>query len=108
MSNSSFVKNLQLMMDPAYTPPKPKVPHEVGLQVRCVAIRMRHTDFVITLPRPNRHHNIINTLAIWSDKTVSHHDWEQGFMSADGQFWTREHAARMCGRKGKLFSEDLW
>lgn len=85
-----------------------KVSEFLGAQIRSVAIRMRHTDFVITLPRPNRHHNIINTLAIWSDKNISHHDWEQGFLSADGTFWSREHAARMCGRKGKLFSEDLW
>lgn len=87
---------------------KEKVSADLAQFIRGVALRMTSSGAVLSMDRPARHHTLIHALADWAGRDVPHGDFEQGFMSAHGTFWSREHAARLCGREGKLFSEDLW
>ena len=88
-------------------------------------IEMIHTaaikvyDVVWTLPRPTRHHTLIQA---WSQahykdgKNASIPDGhEQGFVTSGGAFIDRETAAKIAFSAGQikeskkyLFSEDLW
>lgn len=88
--------------------PRAKVSRDLAQQIRGCALRMRLSGVVLSMDRPFRHHDIIHALADWADRPVKTMEYEQGFLSATGAFWTREHAARMCGREGQLYSEDLW
>lgn len=85
-----------------------KVSHDLAQHIRGVAIRMRSNGVVLSMDRPARHHILLHAISDWANRSVTHDEFEQGFMSATGTFWTREHAARMCGREGRLYSEDLW
>lgn len=76
--------------------------------VRCVAIRMRISRVVLFMERPARHHNLMHELADWLGRPLKHSEYEQGFLANNGDFVDRHHAARLCGRTGQLFSEDLW
>jgi hypothetical protein len=87
---------------------KEKVSRDLAQQIRCAALRMRLSGVVLSLEQPMRHHDIIHALAEWADRPVKHQEIEQGFLTATGRFIDREHAARLCGREGQLFSEDLW
>lgn len=71
---------------------------------------------VVTLPRPNRHHDIIHYMA-----TVLKHPvpitGKQGFVTVNGNFFNRVDSkiiARSCNQiisnrpHKELFSEDLW
>ena len=85
-----------------------KVSADLAQHIRGPALRMRLSGVVLSMDKPKRHHDVIHALADWAGRPIKGEEIEQGFISATGAFWTREHAARMCGREGKLFSEDLW
>ena len=87
---------------------KEKVSKDLAQHIRGVAIRMTKSGVVLSMDRPARHHDLVHAWAEWVGRPLEWSEHEQGFMSATGTFWTREHAARMCGREGKLYSEDLW
>lgn len=87
----------------------PKITH--------VAIRFRGTTY--SLPAPNRHHDVIRHIAETTGAaTVDAHGNDQGFLDADGNYWTRRQARVVAEREGQLikragkfselFSEDVW
>lgn len=87
------------------------------------AIKLRH--LVISMPRPARHHDILNNLA---HHIRTYEDMEQGFITDTGVFLNRTDAfvhsrlygpgtprrdkARLAGENVyngyELFSEDMW
>lgn len=72
-----------------------------------VAIKINDSGSAFfTMLRPARHHDLIRSLAEggWTGKVNGD---MQGFCY-QGRFATREEAARIVGKLGKLFSEDLW
>lgn len=93
-----------------------------------VAAALWYDGLIFSMPRPNRHHDIIHKL----DNYVHiHFDWNtviQGFIDHNGVFYTREAAYQHCQLIGQplvrrlalleagknvyngeeLFSEDLW
>lgn len=86
------------------------------LQLRVETAAIRIGEAVFTLPRPNRHHNVmwwLSTLGIGSGQM---HD--QGFVLSDGSYASRrraygvaEDAGQLLGDPpvlGTLFSEDVW
>jgi hypothetical protein len=77
-------------------------------QIRSVAIRMVRSGVVLSMDPPARHHDILHDMADWIGRPLQRSEHVQGFLSATGKFMTREDAARMCGREGQLYSEDLW
>jgi len=72
-------------------------------------------DKIYTLPRPNRHHNIIHYMILQGFKRPI--TGEQGFLLSDGTFADR-YTAKIVAieakqktketKKQELFSEDLW
>lgn len=85
-----------------------KVSRDLAQQIRGVAVRMIPSGIVLSLDAPARHHNILNQLGDWLNRSVTWDEHVQGFLTASGKFITREDAARLCGREGQLYSEDLW
>jgi hypothetical protein len=88
-------------------------PPSAALTVETAAIWIGGQAF--TLPRPNRHHNVLYWLAALGVPTRATH--EQGFVLSDGSYATREQAAKVALAAGqvaqlhappRLFSEDLW
>jgi hypothetical protein len=84
-----------------------------GLTVETAAIRIG--EAVFTLPRPNRHHNVMWWLHVLGITSGQIHD--QGFVLSDGTYANRIVAARAAKAAGQvvkmvspphLFSEDLW
>jgi len=75
-------------------------------QIKCAAIRVG--PLVLSMPRPARHHEILQEYWKLSGHALKHGTQEQGFLNDEGDFVTREGAARIMNRPGKLFSEDLW
>lgn len=82
-------------------------------------------DEVWTLPRPARHHTIIQAWCqahyVWDEESKTGHDaripedHEQGFVTSTGRFVGRYQAARVARRANQiaaipptLTSEDLW
>lgn len=73
---------------------------------------------VYALPRPNRHRDIHDSIAVFPKENGSIAGSVDGFLDADGNFMTREQAlvyAISVGQikepqweESKLFSEDLW
>lgn len=69
---------------------------------------------IYTLPRPNRHHNIIHDMILKGHKRPI--TGEQGFVLSDGSFVDRRVAKIVAleakqitkTRNDDLFSEDLW
>ena len=70
---------------------------------------------VFTMPRPNRHHSIIN--AMFYSEIEKRNQKEQGFMTSEGRFVNRTEAMVIALESGQLtkktgfdylFSEDLW
>ena len=79
---------------------------------------LRVDGVVWALPRPARHHILINA---WNDAHFANGeagripDHEQGFVTSEGRFVDRATAADLAYRAGQigrkkrsLFSEDLW
>jgi hypothetical protein len=96
------------MKDSLATDPRVKVSRDLAQHIRCVAIRMKRSGVVLSMDPPFRHSDLIFEVARWLDRPLRHDEHDQGFLAATGRFISREHAARLCGREGKLFSEDLW
>lgn len=87
----------------------PKITH--------VAIRFQGTTY--SLPAPNRHHDVIRHIVKKTGATtVDAHGDDQGFLDADGRYWTRQQARIIATRAGQLleragklrelYSEDVW
>lgn len=84
-----------------------------GLTVETAAIRIGETVF--TLPRPNRHHNVMWWLHVLGIRSRQMHD--QGFVLSNGQYVSRTLAAKLALGNWQvqkliaapnLYSEDLW
>lgn len=69
---------------------------------------------IISLPAPKRHHHLINGLGMWAEglgADASGFEHEQGFLTDEGRYVTREEAKVIAGvgsHPTQLFSEDLW
>jgi len=89
-----------------------------------VAFYNPETEMLVTMPKPNRHNDIISNLHAISGKQVGH-PWVQGFVNDIGLFFNRQQAARYVVDNNQplhrfakeeyenlklttLFSEDLW
>jgi len=89
-----------------------------------VAFYNPETQMLVTMPKPNRHSDIIGNLHAISGKQVGS-PWKQGFVTDQGEFLNRNEAARYVVRVGQtltqyardeymtrtlttLYSEDLW
>jgi len=85
-----------------------------GLTVETAAVRIG--DAVFTLPRPNRHHNVMWWLHVLGIGPTLLHD--QGFVLSNGAYADRQRAFAVAEAAaqiiapppvpGTLFSEDLW
>ncbi len=85
-----------------------------------IGVAIKHGDLVIALPRPNRHHSVINYMVhnLGITPPVGHqHEDGQGFYLADGTYLNRRQARqyaidhKQCENpidSRELFSEDLW
>lgn len=79
-----------------------------------VSVAIRTKDgLVYSLPRPNRHYNIITMMIASGIKDVS--DGIQGFLLANGRFVNRYKGAEIAFETGQikekvseLYSESLW
>lgn len=85
-----------------------------------VAIRFDGKTY--SLPRPNRHHDVIRLIAEETGaKTVDAHGDDQGFLDEQGTYYRRGQALRHALEHNQikdskvlnlhlnmLFSEDLW
>jgi len=84
-------------------------------------VAIRFQGKVWSLPKPNRHHDVIR-LIVETDptvKTVNAYEDDQGFLDADGLYLNRRQALYNAQknnqikpdttiRAGRLFSEDIW
>lgn len=84
-------------------------------------VAIRFQGKIHSLPRPNRHHDVIRMIVEADPKvgTVLAFDDDQGFLDADGLYLNRRQALYNAQvnnqikpgttiRAGKLFSEDIW
>lgn len=83
-------------------------------------VAIRYKGRVWSLPRPNRHHNVIRKIADETGDThIDSRGDDQGFLDADGRYLTRRQAlvSALCNKQvldendirgGQLYSEDLW
>ncbi len=80
-----------------------------------VAINYRNTGRIFSLPKPYRHHDLIQVIASLGEPTPV--NGTQGFLLGSGEFVMRKAAARIAVSSGQcrelqappsLFSEDLW
>lgn len=92
---------------------------ESGLKVEAAAIRIG--EAVFSLPRPNRHHNVMWWLHTLGIRDALMHD--SGFVLSDGTYADRKRAMEVAEAAGQLiqrpgqtvpiappnlYSEDLW
>lgn len=83
-----------------------------------VAVAVRYNGKVYSLPRPNRHHDVLRVIhQETGDWTIDAHGDDQGFLDENGTYYRRAPAlihAITCGqiKEGKwgtqLYSEDVW
>lgn len=107
-------KTSQGALPSAVCPDRPEKQHSDGLvTIERAAIWIGST--VYSLPRPNRHHNIMWWLSNLGITSGQMH--EQGFVDSRGYYQTRETAAKIALDAGQveklisppnLYSEDLW
>lgn len=86
-------------------------------------VAIRFNGVIYSLPKPNRHHNVIRHIidTFWTElKYVDAHGDDQGFLDNAGVYHTRESALKVAvdagqvkpdalGIKlGELYSEDIW
>jgi hypothetical protein len=86
-------------------------------RVTIVAAAIRHEGLIFTLPRPCRHHHLLQALnALGLPIACRRH---QGFLTSEGTFVDRVEGARLAIASGqarsdrmhnpqRLFSEDVW
>ena len=102
------------MIYPTSTNPSPGMPERETIEAAAIMFEGK----LYTLPRPNRHHNIIHLIYNETGKQVPG-DATQGFVTSSGRFATRYQAHRIahkakqpCKRPishgSELYSEDLW
>lgn len=83
-----------------------------------VGVAIKYDGKVYSLPKPNRHHNVIRMIAEENGCGIQGPDI-QGFIDADGYFWNRKQALAIALsfdqildkskiRGDRLYSEDLW
>lgn len=80
------------------------------------SVAMLYKGSIVVVPRPGRHHDIIEVLARGGEPTPV--VGEQGFVNENGNFLNRKEALceaircnqliRKTNPKDRLFSEDLW
>jgi hypothetical protein len=83
--------------------------------LRIVGVALRFRGITFSMPPPNRHHNLINSLyTLGVTKEVNQ---EQGFLLSNGHFCDRVVGAEVALHSGQcqsiisppwLTSEDLW
>ncbi|QBQ72137.1 hypothetical protein Milano_115 [Agrobacterium phage Milano] len=90
-------------------------PARTGVVIVAAAIRIHAngSDFVISVPRPGRHHDIHSAEAFPLE-----YAYTEGFLTSAGTFVDRENALELAIKAGQfnapaegkreLFSEDLW
>lgn len=83
-------------------------------------VAIRYKGRVWALPKPNRHHHVIQWIARETgDTSIDARGEDQGFVDADGNYLTRQRALAVALRNkqvldendirgGQLYSEDLW
>lgn len=84
-----------------------------------VAVRFR--DVVYSLPRPNRHHDVLRKIReeTGEERLTNMNGENQGFLNESGRYLTRKQAlisAQLNGQTredrpiwhGELYSENLW
>lgn len=95
-------------------PPTPENKQET---ISAAAIRYEGVTF--SKPPPQRHHDIIHSMADLFKGSHKDHFWiEQGFITSEGRFVDRKDACKIAAAAGQikeksspentLFSEDLW
>lgn len=83
---------------------------------KIVGVAIIHKDVVYSLPKPNRHHNVIQLII---HKLGIKHAYcrEQGFIKENGDYIDRIEGAKLALENGQtkkliappnLYSEDLW
>jgi len=91
-----------------------------GKMPRIVGVALRTRDgTVVSLPKPNRHHNVIHYMHEHGFEPEEIHRAEQGFIT-DGGMWVRRVPAKLIaqdagqiirdssGGRRELYSEDIW
>lgn len=73
-----------------------------------VAAAVKVGGLIISLPAPARHPDIMRALWNINRKLSNVPPRDQGFLTRDGVFVTREEAAALLGRDKPVYSEDLW
>lgn len=84
-----------------------------------IGVAVKHGDLVIGLPKPKRHHHVLNHMVnvLGIKPPVGHQqEYGQGFYLADGTYLNRLQAHAYAHDIGQitvtdhpeLFSEDLW
>jgi hypothetical protein len=86
-------------------------------QIVAVALKLP-CGLIVSLPRPHRHHHVINTLGLTGTKREEVLQATQGFLTSRGDFLDRKIAwdiAKEAGQVVKetrigteLLSENLW
>jgi hypothetical protein len=79
-----------------------------------IAAAIKLGDKVYSVPRPGRHHNVIQQMRQQGVGRGDIAQGIQGFLTQSGQFLDRIEAAKLALSNGQvshsteLFSEDLW
>jgi hypothetical protein len=84
-------------------------------------VAIRFQDNIYSLPKPNRHHNVIwHIVNVTGIKPINASGDNQGFLDSEGQYLTRKEALDLAVKagqlkpdalglkQGKLYSEDIW
>lgn len=89
---------------------------EVNMMEKIAAAAMQKGALIVSLPRPNRHGDIIKCIV--TDLSMEDaHDFDQGFITSEGRYVDRREGAAIAIAAGQitelqcppnLFSEDLW
>jgi len=85
--------------------------------IAAAALRLTASNLILSVPRPGRHHHIINgSVPVVSRESIL--SAEQGFITDDGGFVDRYVGFQIAARAGQivrytgpigmLFSEDMW
>lgn len=79
---------------------------------------VRSGDLIISIPRPARHHVIMQEISWQKLALTASHDYEQGFLTSTGRFVGRIAGCQIAyranqiinksGPDNQLFSEDMW
>jgi hypothetical protein len=88
--------------------------------MKIISAALKIGEAIISMPRPNRHHNLLREIFLQTDGSNLGKRAIQGFLTDEGTFLTREEAFVVALRFGLfkwgskphsshiLFSEDLW